>query len=128
METNPVVIRRIMAGLRDEGYVQSSKGHGGGWTLTCDLSQVTLLDVYRALGAPTLFAIGNRNESPECLVEASVNTALDKSLEDAEAVLLARLGEVSLAALDADVRQRMEEAGCEDQHPHGMNSTQTGKH
>ena len=33
MDTNPVVIRRIMAGLRDRGYVRSEKGHGGGWTL-----------------------------------------------------------------------------------------------
>ena len=33
MDTNPVVIRRIMAGLRDQGYVRSEKGHGGGWSL-----------------------------------------------------------------------------------------------
>jgi hypothetical protein len=29
MDTNPVVLRRVMAGLRDQGYVQSEKGHGG---------------------------------------------------------------------------------------------------
>ena len=29
MDTNPVVIRRIMAGLRDQGYVRSEKGPGG---------------------------------------------------------------------------------------------------
>ncbi len=33
MDTNPVVIRRVMAGLREQGYVRSEKGHGGGWTL-----------------------------------------------------------------------------------------------
>ena len=49
MSTHPVVIRRIMAGLRDQGYVRSEKGHGGGWTLACDLSRVTLRDVYTAL-------------------------------------------------------------------------------
>ena len=47
MQTNPVVIRRIMAGLRERGYVRSEKGHGGGWTLACDLSQLTLRDVTR---------------------------------------------------------------------------------
>ena len=31
MPSNPVVVRRIMAGLRDAGYVRSEKGHGGGW-------------------------------------------------------------------------------------------------
>ncbi|HYE44453.1 MAG TPA: Rrf2 family transcriptional regulator, partial [Caulobacter sp.] len=28
--TNPAVVRRTMAGLRDAGYVRSEKGHGGG--------------------------------------------------------------------------------------------------
>ena len=45
MDTNPVVIRRILGGLRDQGYVRSEKGHGGGWTLACDLARVTLRDI-----------------------------------------------------------------------------------
>ena len=52
MKTNPVVVRRIMAGLRDGGYVRSDKGHGGGWRLARDLSQVTLRDIYIALESP----------------------------------------------------------------------------
>lgn len=64
MDTNPVVIRRIMAGLKKQGYVQSEKGHGGGWTLVCDLSKVTLRDIYAALGSPSLLAIGNRPRLP----------------------------------------------------------------
>ncbi len=106
MGTNPVVIRRIMAGLRDHGYVHSEKGHGGGWSLACDLSEVTLRDVYEALGSPSLFAIGNRSEAPDCLIEQAVNAALDDSLNDAEQLLLSRLGEVTLARLAADVRRR----------------------
>src|SRR5690606_36795394 len=50
MCTNPVVIRRIMAGLRAQGYVRAEKGHGGGWTIACDLEKMTLRDVYNALG------------------------------------------------------------------------------
>ncbi len=103
MDTNPVVIRRIMAGLRSAGYLRSEKGHGGGWTLACDLNKVTLRDIYEALGRPHLLAMGNRTESPGCLVEQAVNGALSKSFEDAEALLLARLGEVTLAMLAADV-------------------------
>jgi DNA-binding IscR family transcriptional regulator len=107
MDTNPVVIRRVMAGLRDRGYVRSEKGHGGGWTLACDLSAVTLRDVYSALGRPSLLAIGNRTEAPGCLVEEAVNAALSQAFHDAEARLLARLGGVTLAALSADVRDRL---------------------
>lgn len=112
LETHPVVIRRVMAGLRDQGYVRSEKGHGGGWSLSCDVSRVTLRDIYSALGEPALLAIGNRIESPGCVVEASVNAALDKSFRDAEQVLLTRLGEVTLAALHADVRVRLEAHNC----------------
>ena len=107
MGTNPVVIRRIMAGLREQGYVRSDKGHGGGWTLNCDLSKVTLRDVYVALGCPSLLAIGNRNDAPQCLVEQAVNAALNQAFRDAEALLLARLGDVTLAALSADFHSRM---------------------
>lgn len=107
MDTNPVVIRRIMAGLRAAGYVQSEKGHGGGWTLACDLSKVTLRDIYEALGSPSLLSIGHRTESPGCLVEAAVNARLGKSFHDAEELLLTRFGEVTLAMLSDDVRERL---------------------
>ncbi len=107
MSTNPVVVRRMMAGLRTAGYVRSEKGHGGGWTLACSLSKVTLRDIYTALGCPSLLAIGNRTEGPGCVVEEAVNAALNKSFDDAETLLLSRLGEVTLAMLSTDVRGRL---------------------
>lgn len=106
MNTNPVVIRRIMAGLRDAGFVRSVKGHGGGWSLACDLAKVTLRDVYNALGQPSLLAMGNRTESPGCVVEEAVNAALGKSFDAAETMLLARFGEVTLAMLSTDAQRR----------------------
>jgi DNA-binding IscR family transcriptional regulator len=111
MDTNPVVLRRIMAGLRDRGYVRSEKGHGGGWTLSCDLSKVTLRDVYTALGSPALLAMGNRTEAPGCLVEQAVNAALGRTFQDAEALLLSRLGEVTLAMLSRDLNDRLAARG-----------------
>jgi len=107
MKTNPVVIRRIMAGLRDKGYIRSENGHGGGWTVACDLSKVTLLDIYAALGSPSVLAISNRTETPGCLVEQAVNAALDQAFQDAEALLLSRLGQVTLAKLSADFHLRL---------------------
>lgn len=107
MHTNPVVVRRTMAGLREAGFVRSEKGHGGGWSLACDLAAMTLYDVYAAIGAPTPFALGNRTESPGCLVEQVVNEALDDAFKEAEAILLARLRTVSLATLAAQFQGRM---------------------
>lgn len=122
MMTNAVVIRRVMAGLRRRGYVKSEKGHGGGWTLSCDLSEVTLLDIYEALDRPTLLAIGNRTESPGCLVEQAVNVALGQAFEDAERRLLHRFGEVTLAMLSADFSQRLTDRSADEtaqEHMHG---------
>ncbi len=97
--TNPVVVRRTMAGLRDAGYVRSDKGHGGGWIIACDLERVSLLDVHRAVGGPKIFAIGNEHANPDCAVEQLVNEALEDALRDAESLLVERLGAVSLAEL-----------------------------
>ena len=97
--TNPVVVRRTMAGLRDAGYVRSEKGHGGGWLIATDLAAVTLLDVHRAVGGPRLFTIGNENPNADCAVERVVNAALESALNEAEALLIERLGTVSLAEL-----------------------------
>lgn len=107
MATNPVVVRRTMAGLRKQGYVQSEKGHGGGWTLSCDLAKVTLRHIYTAVGSPSLLAIGNRTEAPECLVELAVNAALQQTFDEAEELLLTRLGDVTLAKLRADCHARI---------------------
>jgi Rrf2 family protein len=105
--THPVVVRRVLASLRERGYVASTKGHGGGWIVACDLHAVTLLDVYRAVGAPTVFAMGHRLEQPRCLVEQAVNAALDDAFREAEALLAGRLGSVTLADLAADFGRRM---------------------
>ena len=108
--TNPVVVRRTMAGLRDAGYVRSEKGHGGGWSIACDLSQVSLLDIHRAVGGPTLFAIGNESDNPDCAVAQVVNIAIDDALREAEALLLDRLGAVSLAELATAFDAKCQEA------------------
>ncbi len=107
MSTHPVVARRLMAGLREAGFVASAKGHGGGWVLSCPLERITLRDIHEAVGAPALLAVGHRSDNPECLVEQAVNTALQGAYRQAEALLLARLGDVTLAQLSADFHRRM---------------------
>ena len=111
MQTNAVVVRRVIAGLRDAGLVTSSKGHGGGWVLARDPAQVSLRDVYVALGSPEPFAMGNRSEAPTCLVEQAVNVALDDAFQDAQALLLARMDSVTLAMLADDFHRRLAASG-----------------
>lgn len=101
-ETNPVVIRRTFAGLREAGIVASTKGHGGGWSLNRPLSQVSLADVQDALGEP-IIDLGKAEESPGCLIEQAVNAALDEAVLEARALLTRRLAAVSLADLFGQV-------------------------
>ncbi|MBL8595421.1 MAG: Rrf2 family transcriptional regulator [Devosia sp.] len=99
MGTNPAIVRRTMAGLRQAGHVHSGRGHGGGWMLARPLHQITLLDVYQALGRPTLFAFGNRSDNPECKVEHAVNAALGDTMAEAEALFIERFGAITLDQL-----------------------------
>jgi Rrf2 family protein len=103
LATNPVVVRRTMAGLRDAKLVRSTKGHGGGWELARGLAAIRLADIYRALDEPTVFAMAVERESPGCLVEKAVHRTVAAAFADAEAVLMARFGEVTLADIAADV-------------------------
>jgi len=104
--TNPVVVRRTMGNLRDAGLVGSDRGKGGGWRLARPLAAITLKDVYDALGAPALFAFGNRNDRPDCLVEQAVNARVAGAMEEAEALLLARFAAISLEDLNRDFAER----------------------
>ncbi|HEV7318996.1 MAG TPA: Rrf2 family transcriptional regulator [Ensifer sp.] len=106
LRTNPVVMRRTMGFLREAGIVSSARGHAGGWAITADLATVTLRQLHETLGEPAIFAIGNRQEMPDCLVEQAVNAALDTAFAEAEALLLERFAHVTLADLAEDFARR----------------------
>lgn len=107
LNTNAAVVRRTMAGLRDKGYVQSTKGHGGGWTLARPLSQITLLGIYEALGSPALFALGEAGDAPACLMEQAANAATARALQQAASRFSEVLEKVTMADLADDFAQRL---------------------
>ena len=103
--TNPVVVRRTMALLRQAGYVSAIKGHNGGWLLATPLTDITLFDIHQALGEKNLFVIGLTDEHSNCPIEHAVNSALQNAMDDAEALLLKRFAEVSLAELASQFKK-----------------------
>ncbi len=103
LHTHPVVVRRLMAGLRQAGFVVSERGHGGGWVLARDLASVSLLDVQLALGKPVVAA----EVVPQCLVAQAVQQALAGTVREADALLVKRLAQITLADLAADFQRRM---------------------
>ena len=118
LHTNPAVVRRTMAGLRNGGYVTATKGHGGGWVLARPLKNISLYDVYRALGMPSLFALGASSDAPSCLVEKVANAAINRALKSAEAQFVADLSNVTLAQLADDFDKRMAEHFGHGEHVH----------
>lgn len=104
-DTNPVVIRRTFAGLRDAGILSSAKGAGGGWRLARPADRITLAQIQAALGE-TLVAFDLAEESPGCLVERAVNDTLADVRREVEELLAQRLSHITLADLAADVARR----------------------
>ncbi len=104
--TNPVVVRRMMSGLRHMGIVTSERGHGGGWRLARNLADITILDVYRALGEPPLFNISPGADKPDCLVEQAVDARMEETLHEAEVLLRDRFGAITIADLAEEFERR----------------------
>ncbi|MFI5274118.1 MAG: Rrf2 family transcriptional regulator, partial [Ktedonobacterales bacterium] len=76
VNTNPVVIRRVLGALRRERLVTSQGGNGGGWRLADDPSAITLRDVYRAVAGEPLLQLHHRPPIPACAVGRHFQPAL----------------------------------------------------
>lgn len=111
LQTNPVVVRRMMSGLREAGIVASEKGHGGGWELARGLPEITLLQVYQAIGAPSLFNIGPGGETPACLVEQAVDARLTTAMGQAAELLLSQFAALTLDQVAKDFDSQMRARG-----------------
>lgn len=107
LDTNPVVVRRIMSGLRNKGYVSSSKGSGGGWQLECELNEISLYDVHLAVGEPVMLSVGS-GDNPSCLVEQAVDDALHTIKEDIDIILKDKLNKTKVSDIANDFDLRLE--------------------
>ncbi|PVB59961.1 Rrf2 family transcriptional regulator [Labrenzia sp. 011] len=89
LNTNPSLVRRTMAGLREAGFVGSARGHGGGWVLEKPLTEIPLADVYAALDSVELLSLGRSEDTPACLLERAAYATTGRALEAARAMFQA---------------------------------------
>lgn len=103
VNTNPVVIRRLLSELRKAGLADSRRGAGAGWTLCRDLAAITLLDVHEAIDAGPIFALHRSAPDPECVVGQGIGPALTSVYDEVEATLRAELAKTTLEDVLRDV-------------------------
>ena len=99
-ETNPVVVRRVLGLLRNAGLLTSDKGHYGGWMLARPAKEISLADVYLALGERFMRPAPDGDDNPPgCLIEAALHGRVDAALNAAEDVLIDRLRQTAIDEL-----------------------------
>ncbi|MFE3137671.1 Rrf2 family transcriptional regulator [Streptomyces scopuliridis] len=97
VNTNPVVIRRLLGELREAGIVESRRGAGAGWTLARGLDAITLLDVYDAVEPSPLFAMHRAEPNLDCPVGFGIRPAMQSVYDGIDVVLRDELARTTLA-------------------------------
>jgi len=108
VNTNPVIIRRVLGQLKKAGLVHVRAGAGGA-TLAKDLGQITLLDVYRAVDVVEegqLFHI-HEQPNPQCPVGANIQFVLELILTRAQDAMEQILAGVTMEQLVSDLRHEI---------------------
>lgn len=101
VRTNPVVVRRILGDLNQAGLIQAERGKTGGFSLARKTSEISLLDVYRAvMGDEGLVQLHDNPENRICPVSCKVRGVLLKHLDKAQSVYERELEKATLADLE----------------------------
>lgn len=102
VNTNPVVIRRIMGMLKKAGLVEVRPGVGGASLLKAP-EEITLLDVYQAVHVIEENQLFRFHEDPnvKCPVGRNIETVLQAELNEAQSAMEQRLAQTTLSQLTA---------------------------
>jgi len=106
VNTNPVVVRRLLGLLRKRGIVSSQPGTGGGWQLTRDPESITLLDVRCAVNEGSPFAMHSQPPNPACPVGRNIQASLAGVYRQAEQAMEAELARTTVGKLLRSVESR----------------------
>jgi len=97
VNTNPVVIRRLLASLRKAGIVSSQGGGSGGWLLLNAPAEISLLDIYRLVEPGTVFAMHNKQPNPNCLIGKKIQKSIVGYYEQVQRGMEQELDKTSIA-------------------------------
>ncbi len=106
VNTSASFVRRTLAKLSKAGLVETATGKAGACWLAKSAKQISLLEVYRAVGAPQAFAIHDYAEQKGCFVSSHIKTALKNALSKTQEAMEKSLAEITLAEIVSDVKQK----------------------
>lgn len=107
VNTNPAFIRKIMGMLKKAGLVSVRPGIAGA-ELAKDLTEITLLDVYRAVHVvqdKELFSI-HENPNPQCPVGRNIQSTIGPIFEIAQSALEKALGHITIEDVVKDIIEK----------------------
>ena len=106
VNTNPVVIRRILCSLSRAELVTSQTGAAGGSRLARKAGQISLLDVYRAVEEGGVFALHRQSPSRRCLVGGAIEPVLKDVLCEVNLAVEQALAKTTIEQVFQSVRGR----------------------
>ena len=94
LDTNRVVVRRLIKALSEAGFVSSQAGVFGGTRLEVAPKDVSLLQIYRAVEEGSVFRF--HSPHPRCPIADCVTEDLQQVLQDAESAMEKKLASKTL--------------------------------
>jgi Rrf2 family protein len=104
VNTNPVIIRRLLLALQRARLVETCKGAGAGSRLSRSPRRINLAEVYRAVEDPEPFATPSRKPNAACPVGRCIRKALDPVFASAQGALERDLAKTTLADVIGTVK------------------------
>ncbi len=104
VSTNPVVIRRLLSALVKARLVSAQKGANGGFALASTPTNISLLDVYRAVEPTPNHGLRTFTPNQKCPVGAKIESILHGVFFKAQAGMETALARFTLAAIDQELR------------------------
>lgn len=100
---NPVIIRKILLQLKAAGLVNVARGSGG-TTVAKPLSEITFLDIYRAVECIENGELFHFHENPnaDCPVGRNIHRILDDKLERVQTAMERELASITLEDVRRD--------------------------
>jgi Rrf2 family protein len=97
VNTNPVVVRRILGQLGAAGLVSSQTGAAGGTRLAKGAEKISLCEIYRAVSCGEVFALHARSPSRDCPVGRNIEAVLCNLQKEIDKAVGEKLGQYTLA-------------------------------